>query len=48
MEMTIEFFPQRWFYFGLLISSTTLLGCVGYLGYGFVKRRRQKIAKSSL
>ena len=33
MEMVIEFFPQRWFYFGLLISGTTLLGCFGYLGY---------------
>ena len=22
MEMVIEFFPQRWFYLGLLISAT--------------------------
>ncbi len=44
MEMVIEFFPQRWFYLGLLISGTTLVGCVGYLGYEGVqaiKRRRK-------
>jgi hypothetical protein len=44
IEMTIEFFPQRWFYLGLLISGTTLAGCVGYLGYEGVKsiKRRRK------
>ncbi len=31
MEMTLEFFPQRWFYLGLIISVTTLLGCLGHL-----------------
>ncbi len=42
MEMTIEFFPQRWFYLGLLISGTTLAGCLGYLGYDFIKRRKNR------
>ena len=42
IEMTIEFFPQRWFYLGLLISGTTLAGCVGYLGWEFVRRRKRK------
>lgn len=42
IELTIEFFPQRWFYFGLLISGTTLLGCLSYLGYDFVRRRKQR------
>ncbi|MCK9378680.1 MAG: hypothetical protein M0P97_00870 [Candidatus Moranbacteria bacterium] len=42
IEMTIEFFPQRWFYLGLLISGTTLAGCLGYLGYDFVKRRKRR------
>lgn len=45
MEMTIEFFPQRWFYLGLLISGTTLVGCLGYLGYEGVKSIRIKIKK---
>ncbi len=47
MEMVIEFFPQRWFYLGLLISGTTLVGCLGYLGYEGVKRIRIKIKKKN-
>lgn len=39
MEMAIEFTPQRWFYVGLIISGTTLIACLGYLGYALVKRR---------
>lgn len=44
MELVLEFTPQRWFYLGLLISGTTLLGCIGYLGYAGVRslRRRRK------
>ena len=42
IEMTVEFFPQRWFYLGLLISGTTLLGCLLYLGYDFARRRKNK------
>jgi len=41
LELTIEFFPQRWFYLGLLISGVTFVGCIGYLGYDFVKRRKE-------
>jgi hypothetical protein len=41
IELTLEFFPQRWFYLGLLISGTTLIGCVGYLVYDFACRRRR-------
>lgn len=33
MEMIIEFTPQRWFYVGLIISGTTLVGCILYLLY---------------
>jgi len=47
MEMVIEFFPQRWFYLGLLISGTTLAGCLGYLGYDFVRRRRKSSSAKS-
>lgn len=42
IEMVIEFWPQRWFYFGLIISVTTLLGCIGYLVYEFIKKRTLK------
>jgi hypothetical protein len=42
IELTLEFFPQRWFYLGLLISGTTLVGCIGYLGYDFIRRRRTR------
>ena len=40
-EMVIEFWPQRLFYLGLGISGATLLGCLGYLGYGWVRRKKK-------
>lgn len=46
IEMVAEFWPQRWFYLGLLISGTTLVGCVSYLGYDFIKSRKRKKKKS--
>lgn len=45
IEMVIEFWPQRWFYLGLLISCATLAGCLGYLGYDFYKRRKLKVVQ---
>lgn len=42
MELVIEFTPQRWFYLGLLISGTTLFGCLGYLAYDFRKSRKRR------
>jgi len=45
IEMVAEFWPQRWFYLGLLISGTTLVGCVGYLGYDFIRERKRKKQK---
>jgi hypothetical protein len=41
-QLIIEFPPQRWFYLGLLISGTTFAGCIVYLGYDFVRRRKRK------
>lgn len=38
-EIIIEFWPQRLFYIGLGISLITFLGCLGYLGQSFMKRR---------
>ena len=40
LHFIIEFFPQRWFYLGLLISGLTLSGCVIYLFGSWVKFKR--------
>ena len=41
IELTLYFKPQSYFYLGLIISGTTLIGCLGYLGYDFIKRRKR-------
>ena len=40
-EIVLEFKPQRLFEIGLIISMTTLFGCIGYLGYGWGRRRKK-------
>ncbi len=40
-EIVLEFKPQRLFEVGLLISATTLIGCIGYLGYGWMRKRKK-------
>jgi len=42
-ELIVEFWPQRLFYIGLFISGITLIGCLGYLGWG--KLRNWEIEK---
>jgi hypothetical protein len=42
LEMEIEFWPQRWFYVGLVISGTTLAAVLGYLGYAGVQALRKR------
>jgi len=42
-ELIVEFWPQRLFYIGLFISGITLIGCLGYLGWG--KLRNWEIKK---
>ncbi len=42
LALTIEFTPQRWFNIGMVISGTTLLACVGYLGYDFIRNRQRR------
>ena len=44
----VLFTPQRWFYLGLLISGTTLASCLGYLGYDWRRRRRERKKVSRL
>ncbi|MBA4319920.1 MAG: hypothetical protein C0412_16090 [Flavobacterium sp.] len=41
INLTLYFKPQSYFYLGLIISITTLLGCLGYLGYDLIKRRKR-------
>lgn len=38
-EIVVEFWPQRLFYLGSIISGTTLIGCLGYLLYAFIRRK---------
>lgn len=45
LETVVEFWPQRLFYIGLGISGLTLVCCIGYLGYDFIKRRRNKVSE---
>jgi hypothetical protein len=39
--LTIYFFPQSLFYLGLIISGLTLLFCIIYLIYDFVRKKRK-------
>lgn len=42
VELTLYFKPQSYFYLGLIISGTTLLVLIGYLGYDTIRRRKNK------
>ena len=42
VELTLYFKPQSYFYLGLIISGTTLFGCLGYLSYNVCRRRKIK------
>lgn len=44
MDLVIEFWPQRWLYFGLLISGSALASCLSYLAYRSVRNRRRRVA----
>ncbi|MBI5412812.1 hypothetical protein HZA42_00510 [Candidatus Peregrinibacteria bacterium] len=41
-EVIVEFWPQRLFYIGLFVSGTTLLLCLSYLGFSFVRGRKKR------
>jgi len=45
LELVIEFWPQRLFYIGLMISGTTLLCCIGYLIYDWRRERKKEKGK---
>jgi hypothetical protein len=40
LKLVAEFTPQRDFYAGLIVSIATLIGCLGCLGYIYVRRRK--------
>ena len=42
IELTLYFKPQSYFYLGIIISGTTLILCLGYLGYAFYRKRGVK------
>ena len=42
IELTLYYKPQSYFYLGLIVSGTTLLVCLGYLGWDFARRRKEK------
>jgi hypothetical protein len=42
IELTLYFKPQSYFYLGIIISGTTLILCLGYLGYSFYRKRGVK------
>lgn len=37
-ELIVEYWPQRLFYIGLFILGLTLVGCLGFLIYGYFKK----------
>ncbi len=47
VNLTIYFKPQSYFYVGLIISGVTLLGCLGYLGWDFARRRKKNLAAAN-
>ncbi|MDY6931896.1 MAG: carbohydrate binding domain-containing protein [Halobacteriota archaeon] len=38
VDVTIEYKPQRWFYYGAGVSILSLVGCIGYLIYDWRKK----------
>jgi len=40
-QIVLEFKPQRLFEAGLLVSAITLTGCLGYLGYDLIRRKKR-------
>lgn len=40
IPLNIEFMPQKWLILSLIISTTTLIGCIAYLGYDWRKGKR--------
>jgi hypothetical protein len=41
LELTLYFKPQSYFYLGIIVSGSTLILCLSYLGYTFYRQRKQ-------
>jgi len=39
LEITIEYEPQKWFYYGSVVSVLTFLACLTYLTYSWTKNK---------
>jgi len=39
LEISIEYEPQKWFYMGSIISVSTLIACITYLIYDWIKKK---------
>ena len=48
LEITVEYAPQEWFYYGSLISATTIIAALIYLAYGWTKKRKRLIKVKNL
>jgi hypothetical protein len=44
VELTLYFKPQSYYDVGFIVSGTTLLACLGYLGWDLARRRKKKLA----
>ena len=40
LEVSIEYEPQKWFYYGSIISGITFLACLTYLTYNYTKNKK--------
>jgi hypothetical protein len=47
IELTLYFKPESYFDLGLIFSGTTLLACLGYLGWDFARQRKKKMAATT-
>lgn len=46
-ELIVEFWPQRLFYAGVAVSGATLVLCLIYLGYDFIRGRRKILIENN-
>lgn len=40
LKISIEYTPQKWFYYGLTISTTTFIACIAYIAYDWGEKRK--------
>lgn len=43
VKLVLYFLPQTYFYYGIVVSITTMLILVGYLIFGFIRNRKTKV-----